>query len=53
LTTDLPAMVLILGGGVWIDYSIQTGREGVSYLATQFTPVTSINLIQGPARLRT
>jgi hypothetical protein len=25
------ALVLILAGSVWLDYSIQTGREGVSY----------------------
>jgi hypothetical protein len=51
--TDLPAMVLILGRGVWLDYSIQTGREGVSYPATQFTLVMLITLVQGPARSRT
>jgi hypothetical protein len=39
LGTDLPAMVLILAGGIWLDYSIQTGREAIpersSSVATQ------------------
>lgn len=46
--TDLPAMLLILAGGVWLGYCIQTGREGISYLGTQFTLGMLITLVQGP-----
>jgi uncharacterized membrane protein YccC len=46
--TDLPAMLLTLAGGVWLGYSIQTGREGISYLGTQFTLGMLITLVQGP-----
>ena len=46
--TDLPAMLLTLAGGVWVGYSIQTGREGISYLGTQFTLGMLITLVQGP-----
>jgi uncharacterized membrane protein YccC len=46
--TDLPAILLTLAGGVWVGYSIQTGREGISYLGTQFTLGMLITLVQGP-----
>ena len=46
--TDLPATLLALAGGVWVGYSIQTGREGISYLGTQFTLGMLITLVQGP-----
>lgn len=46
--TDLPAMVLVLGIGVWLGYSVQIGREGISYLGTQFALGMLITLVQGP-----
>jgi uncharacterized membrane protein YccC len=46
--TDLPTMVLVLGVGVWLGYSVQTGREGIGYLGTQFTLGMLITLVQGP-----
>jgi uncharacterized membrane protein YccC len=47
--TGFGAMVLILAAGVWIGYSIQTGREGIGYLGTQFTLGLLITLVEGPS----
>jgi uncharacterized membrane protein YccC len=41
-------MALTLTAGVWVGYSIQIGREGISYLGTQFTLGMLITLVQGP-----
>jgi uncharacterized membrane protein YccC len=46
--TELPEMALTLAAGVWVGYSIQIGREGISYLGTQFTLGMLITLVQGP-----
>jgi uncharacterized membrane protein YccC len=41
--------ILAIAGGIWIGHQIQTGREGISYLGTQFALGFLITLIQGPA----
>jgi len=49
LSGDHPlAALLALSGGVWLGHQIQTGREGISYLGTQFALGLLITLIQGP-----
>jgi uncharacterized membrane protein YgaE (UPF0421/DUF939 family) len=40
--------LLALSAGVWVGYHIQTGREGISYLGTQFSVGLLIVLVQGP-----
>lgn len=42
----LPAL-LTLCVGVWLGYQVQNGREGVSYLGTQFTLGLLTTLVQG------
>jgi uncharacterized membrane protein YccC len=49
-STDLPTMVIILAGSVWLRYFIQTGREG---LGTQLALGMLITLVQGSGRSRT
>jgi hypothetical protein len=41
-------MALILAGSIWLDYSIQTGGEAVSYPGTQFASGMLITLVQVP-----
>src|SRR5260370_32736668 len=48
LGTDLPGMVLMLAGSVWLDYPIQTGGEAVSYPGTQYALGMLITLVQVP-----
>jgi uncharacterized membrane protein YccC len=43
-----PAL-LALCAGVWIGHHIQIGREGISYLGTQFVLGFLITYVQGPA----
>jgi uncharacterized membrane protein YccC len=40
--------ILTLCAGIWIGHHIQTGREGISYLGTQFVLGFLITFIQGP-----
>ena len=46
--TGFAALAITLSAGVWVGYSIQIGREGISYLGTQFTLGMLITLVQGP-----
>ena len=41
-------LLITLCAGVWLAYHVQTGREGVSYLGTQFALGLLITLVQGP-----
>jgi uncharacterized membrane protein YccC len=45
--TLLPSL-LVLSIGVWIGHHVQNGRNGVSYLGTQFVLGLLITLVQGP-----
>ncbi len=44
----LPGLLITLCAGVWLAYHVQTGREGVGYLGTQFALGLLITLVQGP-----
>jgi uncharacterized membrane protein YccC len=44
----LPGL-LVMCAGVWIGHHIQIGREGISYLGTQFVLGFLITFVQGPA----
>jgi uncharacterized membrane protein YccC len=48
---DFFVEALVLGTGIWIGNHIQTGREGINYLGTQFTLGFLITLIQGPGEV--
>jgi uncharacterized membrane protein YccC len=39
---------LALSAAIWIGHHIQTGREGINYLGTQFVLAFLVTLIQGP-----
>jgi uncharacterized membrane protein YccC len=41
-------VVLTLCAGVWLGYHVQTGREGVGYVGTQFVLGFLITFVQGP-----
>jgi len=45
---SLPGLLITLCAGVWLAYHVQTGREGASYLGTQFALGLLITLVQGP-----
>jgi uncharacterized membrane protein YccC len=45
--TLLPSL-LVLSVGVWIGYHVQNGRNGVSYIGTQFVLGLLTTLVQGP-----
>jgi uncharacterized membrane protein YccC len=45
--TLLP-LLLVLSAGVWVGYHVQNGRNGVSYIGTQFALGLLITLVQGP-----
>jgi uncharacterized membrane protein YccC len=45
--TLLPSL-LVLSVGVWVGYHVQNGRNGVSYIGTQFVLGLLITLVQGP-----
>jgi uncharacterized membrane protein YccC len=45
--TLLPSL-LVLSVGVWVGYHVQNGRNGVSYVGTQFVLGLLITLVQGP-----
>lgn len=45
--TGFMKMLLVLALGVWLGYSIQTGKEGIGYVGTQFVFGMIITLIQG------
>jgi uncharacterized membrane protein YccC len=45
--TLLPSL-LVLSAGVWVGHHVQNGRNGVSYLGTQFVLGLLITLVQGP-----
>lgn len=45
--TLLPSL-LVLSAGVWVGYHVQNGRNGVSYVGTQFVLGLLITLVQGP-----
>jgi uncharacterized membrane protein YccC len=46
---DLLVAVLTLCAGIWLGNQIQSGREGIGYLGTQFVLGFLITFIQGPA----
>jgi uncharacterized membrane protein YccC len=48
LGNTLLASLLVLSAGVWIGYHVQNGRNGVTYVGTQFTLGLLITLVQGP-----
>jgi uncharacterized membrane protein YccC len=43
----LPSLV-VLSVGIWVGHHIQNGRNGVSYIGTQFVLGLLITLVQGP-----
>ena len=45
--TLLPSL-LVLSVGVWVGHHVQNGRNGVSYVGTQFALGLLITLVQGP-----
>ena len=45
--TLLPSL-LVLSVGVWVGHHVQNGRNGVSYVGTQFVLGLLITLVQGP-----
>jgi uncharacterized membrane protein YccC len=45
--TLLPSL-LVLSVGVWVGYHVQNGRNGVSYVGTQFVLGLLVTLVQGP-----
>jgi uncharacterized membrane protein YccC len=45
--TLLPSL-LVLSAGVWVGHHVQNGRNGVSYVGTQFVLGLLITLVQGP-----
>jgi hypothetical protein len=40
--------LLVLSVGVWVGHHVQNGRNGVSYVGTQFVLGLLITLVQGP-----
>jgi uncharacterized membrane protein YccC len=48
-SNDLPAAVLTLCAGIWVGNHIQSGREGIGYLGTQFVLGFLVTFVQGPA----
>jgi uncharacterized membrane protein YccC len=46
--TLLPSL-LVLSVGVWVGYHVQNGRNGVSYIGTEFVLGLLIALVQGPS----
>jgi hypothetical protein len=52
LGTDLPAMALILAGGIWLDYSIQTGREAIPERSSSWACCSSWSKYPGQSRTR-
>jgi uncharacterized membrane protein YccC len=45
--TLLPSL-LVLSVGVWVGHHVQNGRNGVSYVGTQFVLGLLVTLVQGP-----